>query len=137
MSKRLLKQKKFRKLLGSFLILSVVLGLVIVQVEKDAPGTLIKNNFDGLYWAVSTITTVGYGDVVPVTPIGRIIAMVLELVGTFMFAMIIAVISLYLDKNQDEFYWGRTFDRISQLEEKLDSLKKNSDFIVKKEEDEE
>ncbi len=134
-SRRLIRQKKFRKLLGACLIISVVLGLLIVKIEQVAPDTQFHSSFDGIYWAITTITTVGYGDIVPVTIGGKLIAILLQVVGTLMFALVIALISMYFDKTQVEFYWSRLFERMSQLEEKVDSLKRSSDFIVKKEKD--
>ena len=130
-----MRQKKFRKLIGACLVISVVLGLLIVQIEQSAPDSQFHSSFDGIYWAIATITTVGYGDIVPVTVGGKLIAIILQVVGTLMFALIIALISMYFDKTQDEFYWSRLFERMSQLEGKVDSLKKSSDFIVKKEKD--
>ncbi|MEU6773857.1 ion channel [Streptomyces sp. NPDC046759] len=57
---------------------TVLLGfsgaLAVYQVERGAPGTTMHTFGDAVWWAASTLSTVGYGDVVPVTPLGRAIA---------------------------------------------------------------
>jgi len=127
--KRIFRQKKLRYLLLSLLGVSLTLSLIIVPVERGVGR--INTYFDGLWWAVSTLTTVGYGDYVPVTDLGRVIGIILQLIGTMMFGMIIAIISSYVSRAQDEFYWRRLFERTDRLEEMIQELIKKSDFQVK------
>ena len=51
---------------------------------------------DGLWWSASTITTVGYGDIYPVTPIGRIIGVFTMVVGISTFALVTAKVAQFL-----------------------------------------
>lgn len=67
----------------AFLIV-VFSSIAILQVETD-PNSNIKTAGDSLWWAFVTITTVGYGDRYPVTPEGRIIAVILMTVGVGLF----------------------------------------------------
>jgi voltage-gated potassium channel Kch len=63
-------------------VLVVMSGAVLVYlVESRVPGSPIKTFGDAVWWALATATTVGYGDVVPVTPAGRIIASLLMVFG--------------------------------------------------------
>ncbi|MFG2588789.1 potassium channel family protein [Streptomyces sp. NPDC048438] len=49
-------------------------ALAVYHQEQGAPGSTIRTFGDSLWWACATLTTVGYGDAVPVTPVGRVIA---------------------------------------------------------------
>ncbi|MRX42830.1 potassium channel family protein [Agromyces kandeliae] len=57
------------------------LALATLQAERDAPGATITNFGDALWWAVVTLTTVGYGDTYPVTTVGRVWAVLLMVGG--------------------------------------------------------
>jgi voltage-gated potassium channel len=69
-------------------LLVVVTGAVLVQ--RTDPGRF-PDIATGVWWAVTTVTTVGYGDVVPVSESGRIVAGLLMLVGIASFAFLTAV----------------------------------------------
>ncbi|GAQ64402.1 potassium channel family protein [Streptomyces scabiei] len=56
-------------------------ALAVYQQEHDAPGATILTFGDSVWWVCSTLATVGYGDVTPVTPMGRTIAVFLMACG--------------------------------------------------------
>ncbi|WP_210650309.1 potassium channel family protein [Nocardioides sp. SYSU D00065] len=63
-------------------LVSVGLGAIAaLDAEQDAPGANITSFGDALWWATTTVTTVGYGDHFPVTTSGRLVAVALMLVG--------------------------------------------------------
>ncbi len=64
----------------------------IYLFEKDTPNTFFKTIPDGMWWAMSTITTVGYGDIVPITLGGKIIAVITMLAGLALFALLISIV---------------------------------------------
>lgn len=63
-------------------IAAVLLGaLAVLDAERDASGANITSFGDAVWWACTTVTTIGYGDRYPVTAEGRVVAVVLMVVG--------------------------------------------------------
>ncbi|MFF0012404.1 potassium channel family protein [Streptomyces sp. NPDC005374] len=56
-------------------------ALAVYQQEHDAPGATVRTLGDAVWWTCATLATVGYGDVAPVTPLGRLIAVGLMITG--------------------------------------------------------
>ncbi len=133
--RRLLRQRRFRELMIICVVLAVFLGVVIVPIESGAAGATIKNTSDGLWWSVQTLTTVGYGDVTPVTDAGRFIGVVMQILGAILFGTLIAMISSSMSRGQEEFYWNRLFIRMEKLETKIDEIERRTGFLVKGEAD--
>jgi voltage-gated potassium channel len=67
-----------------------------LYIAEHGINKAVDNPFDALWWGVVTLTTVGYGDVTPVTTEGRIAAMVLMLLGIGLFGAITATITSYM-----------------------------------------
>jgi voltage-gated potassium channel len=74
---------------AAFLALMTVLGggALFAAVEKH------RSTWDGVFWAVTTMTTVGYGDITPQTNAGRVIAIVVMVVGAGFFTLLIGVVA--------------------------------------------
>ncbi|MGD0190111.1 MAG: cyclic nucleotide-gated ion channel [Rhizomicrobium sp.] len=70
-----------------------VTGELMHIAEGAAQPTVFGNMPDSMYWAITTLTTVGYGDKVPITPIGKFIAGVTMVVGLLLFALPIGIIA--------------------------------------------
>jgi voltage-gated potassium channel len=62
--------------------------VAILELEEPADGSTIHSVSDALWWAFATVTTVGYGDEYPVTNGGRIVAMILMMVGVALVSVI-------------------------------------------------
>jgi len=131
MTKRLLNQRPFRNVLLILVGLSILLGLLIVYVESGSLGARILTPEHGLWWAVTTVTGVGYGDFVPVTTTGRLMGAALEIFGVIMFGLIIGLIGVTMGKRQEEYLWFRLFERLDQLESEVATMHKKSEFLVK------
>lgn len=71
--------------------------------ERHIAGSTIHNYPEALWWAIVTVTTVGYGDTYPVTAAGRGVAVVLMLVGIGLIGVLTATIaSFFVQENADE-----------------------------------
>lgn len=92
----------FKVFLFSILI-AYVAAIQITITERDVPTSNIKSFGDGLWWAVTTVTTVGYGDKFPTTSMGRVLAVGLMLVGISLMGVITASVAAWFVKmSQDE-----------------------------------
>lgn len=56
-------------------------------IERGAQPEVFKNIGDGIWWAIITFATVGYGDIYPVTPLGKLLGCIICLVGVAMVAI--------------------------------------------------
>jgi voltage-gated potassium channel len=90
----LARHRGFAWLIVSWLSVMVVCSAFVYQAEHGV-NRLLSSPFDALWWGVTTLTTVGYGDTYPVTPDGRLGAMVLMLLGIGLFSAITATITSY------------------------------------------
>ena len=75
------------KLFGYTAIFIIMFALAIYSVESSAPGAMIRDLPTAYWWTFTTLATVGYGDVYPVTGIGRVIAVVVMLYGVGLVAV--------------------------------------------------
>jgi voltage-gated potassium channel len=83
--------RKISIFLLTVLTLVVILGSIMYLVEKRENG--FSNIPESIYWAIVTITTVGYGDISPVTPMGKFVASVVMLIGYSIIAVPTGIIT--------------------------------------------
>jgi voltage-gated potassium channel len=76
-------------------LLVLIAALAALDAERHAPGSHITNLGDALWWAATTVTTVGYGDTYPVTGTGRVVAAALMLVGISLVGAVTAAIAAW------------------------------------------
>lgn len=74
-------------------LLVFVSALAVFDVERHAPGATIVSFGDALWWAMETITTVGYGDLTPVTEAGRLIAVGVMVGGIALLGVVTATLA--------------------------------------------
>lgn len=130
---RLLHNKRFQFLIYTWLTLVSLAGILVTYIESFSPNAKIKNVFDGIWWAVVTVTTVGYGDFVPVTFAGRILAIFLILLGTtILYSFIFMFISLSITDSQDQFQNKRLLTRLEEIEKKLSDIQKKQHYLILK-----
>ncbi|HKY74219.1 MAG TPA: ion channel [Patescibacteria group bacterium] len=130
-TKRLLQHRPFRNALILLVTLSFFLGVIVVSIESRSPDANIHTIEEGLWWAITTVTGVGYGDYVPVTTIGRTIGATLEIAGVVVFGLLVGIIGITMTKKQEEYNWFRLFERLDQLEGRIRTVERSSTAIVK------
>ena len=87
--------KKQQLISSVFIILVLILAssLCMYSVESDVEGSGFTNAFSGVWWAVSTLLTVGYGDIVPLTTLGKLLGAISTFLGVGMVAIPTGIIS--------------------------------------------
>lgn len=96
-----------RKILVFFLfvvIMVISLGTLMFMVEGNVPGSQYTDIPTSIYWAVVTMTTVGYGDIAPITPVGRFLSAIVMLMGYTIMAVPTGIVSAQFirDCNSDK-----------------------------------
>ena len=87
---------KKQQLLSSVFIVIVLMlasSLCMYSLEHDAQPTVFQNAFSGIWWSVSTLLTVGYGDIYPITPLGKLMSIIITFLGVLMAAIPTGIIS--------------------------------------------
>ncbi len=87
---------KRQQLMSSVFIISVMMlasSLCMYSVEHSAQPEVFQNAFSGIWWAMSTLLTVGYGDIYPVTDLGKMIGIVIAFLGVAVIAIPTSIIS--------------------------------------------
>lgn len=98
-------KRKKHQLISSIsvvLVLMVIAAILMYHVESEAQPDNFNNALTALWWTVETLTTVGYGDVVPVTAIGKLLSTVISLLGIGLVAVPTGIISAGFAENLDE-----------------------------------
>lgn len=90
-----LKDKRNQIISSVFFILILMMSssLCMYSAEHAAQPEVFDNGFSGIWWSVSTILTVGYGDIYPITSMGRLMAIVIALLGVGVVAIPTGIIS--------------------------------------------
>ena len=93
----LASRRKITVFVASVLALTVVFGSLMYLVEGGQDGNFASIP-DSIYWAVTTMTTVGYGDIVPQTPLGRTLATVIMIMGYGIIAVPTGIVTMELNE---------------------------------------
>jgi voltage-gated potassium channel len=106
------------------LVFVIISGSIIFKIDPE-----VKSIADGVWWALATVTTIGYGDVVPHSNMGRLFGGVLILLGVALFSLLTANISAFLInkgvKEEEQIF----LERIGLMEGQLKSIQKSIDGL--------
>lgn len=102
-------------------------SLAELKAERYAPNSMITSFPDALWWAISTITTVGYGDYVPTTKAGRLIAVLLMAGGVSLIGVVTATVAHWIVSQvaeEDTEHEAATVAHIQSLREEIADLRR-------------
>jgi len=122
-------ENKIKNLFCSVFLITFLLitasTLAILICEND-PDSNIKTAGDAVWWSVTTVTTVGYGDKYPVTFEGRIVAMILMFSGVGLFGTFSGLVATYFLG-----FSGQTNPQITELSKQIALLNEKLDSVLK------
>jgi len=113
----LARHRGFAWLIVSWLAVMVIRSIAL-YAAKHGINKAIDSPFDALWWGVVTLSTVGYGDVFPITPEGKLAPMVLMLLGIGLFSAITATATSYListSRPPDPSRGGQVVEELERL----------------------
>ena len=116
----LFNSRRLRTILAALIFFIFLFGYLFYVSEPD-----VRNLGDGVWWALVTITTVGYGDITPVTTLGRVVASSLMLLGLGLIATITAIVSAKFIQNfVDHHTNDDVLEKLDEMQLELDDIKK-------------
>ncbi len=116
----LFNSRRLRTILAALIFFIFLFGYLFYVSEPD-----VRDFGDGIWWALVTITTVGYGDITPVTTLGRVVASSLMLLGLGLIATITAIVSAKFIQNfVDHHTNDDVLEKLDEMQLELDDIKK-------------
>lgn len=111
-----IKRKRDQILSSVFIIVMLIIAssLCMYSLEHEAQPEVFKNAFSGIWWSVSTLLTVGYGDIYPVTVLGKMFSIIITFLGVGMVAIPTGILS-------------------AGFVEQYSLIKKSTDYLMEKE----
>ena len=120
--------RRLRTILAALIFFIGVFGYLFYISEPQ-----VETFGDGIWWALVTITTVGYGDITPLTTLGRVVAGLLMLLGLGLIATITAIVSAKFIQNYVD---GHTNDdvleKLEELETEIEKIEELEDNVLGK-----
>ncbi len=111
-------------LMGSAIII-LMAGVIMATIDPGISGVT-----EGIWWAWVTVTTVGYGDIVPTSSIGRAFAAFLMLIGLGLFSLITASLTATFVRSDEAPPQAREEERLIGLESQVKSLEDKIDRLI-------
>ena len=114
------------KLFGYTAIFIIMFALALYSVESSEPGAMIRDLPTAYWWTFTTLATVGYGDVYPITGIGRVIAVVVMLYGVGMVAVATGALASWIIEKiggREEQEYPATKADVDDLRQEISELR--------------
>jgi voltage-gated potassium channel len=116
--RQILGHNRLGTTLGVSFVVIMLAGLLMTAIEPS-----VTTPWDGIWWAWVTVTTVGYGDIVPMTPAGKVFGGLLILLGVGMFSLMTASFS--------SFFIGRDVTKVEEeIEKDMERLAREESDIL-------
>ena len=131
---RVLTNKKNQILASIFIIFMLILAssLCMYGLEHEAQPDVFKNAFSGMWWATSTLLTVGYGDIYPVTLAGQILGIIIAFLGVGLVAIPTGIISAGFVEEYQKVKMLQDVEREEEIHFIEVQMKKDDKWIGKK-----
>ena len=125
---RVFNSRRLRTILGVLIICIVSFGYIFYLAEPQ-----IKTFGDGIWWALVTITTVGYGDITPLTTPGRLVAGTLMFVGLGLIATVTAIVSAKFIANYVDHHTNDdVLEKLEEVEAEIEKIEEIESSVVGK-----
>jgi voltage-gated potassium channel len=125
---RVFNSRRLRTILGVLIICIISFGYVFYLAEPQ-----IKTIEDGIWWALVTITTVGYGDITPLTTLGRLVAGTLMFVGLGLIATVTAIVSAKFIANYVDHHTNDdVLEKLEEVEAEIEKIEEIESNVVGK-----
>jgi len=119
-----LRGKIVTYIIGTTTMIIFISSLAILDLERNAPNTTITTFGDAVWWAIVTITTVGYGDLTPVTSGGRIVAVFLMISGISLLGTVTATLASWIVEKVSVETSKESDEATARIENELQELKR-------------
>ena len=125
---RVFNSRRLRTILGVLIICIISFGYIFYLAEPQ-----IKTFGDGVWWALVTITTVGYGDITPLTTLGRLVAGTLMFVGLGLIATVTAIVSAkFITNYVDHHTNDDVLEKLEEVEAEIEKIEEIESSVVGK-----
>jgi voltage-gated potassium channel len=109
--------------IGVVLVLLGSLSAVVLDLERDAPNGNIHSYGDAVWWAITTSTTVGYGDRFPTTGAGRAVGVVVMLCGIAVLGVVTAAVAAWFVKADEQDPEAELVAEVRALRDEIAALR--------------
>ncbi len=115
------KASQLTSSLSVILLLILITSIIIYNLETEAQPEKFNNAFSGFWWSIATFTTVGYGDIVPVTVAGKIFSSVITFLGLGLIAVPTGIISAgFVELDNERHEREHELEELLELEQAKD-----------------